>query len=187
MSEKGLKFQRNNGSHFETINKLVIQPIWFFNTFYLKNLNTFVICVVLCQLIIIFYLFTKKKIDKIKKQWNWKSLIVIFWWKLSTFGKFVISPKLKNILKFGLHHRKCPKIYYQKELNFKNFGNFLTKNFASQNNQDEWNTLYILFQSRKPVILNLVYLELVETFVDLIPRRKKAGKKHGLFLFMFFC
>jgi hypothetical protein len=68
MNEKGLKIQCKNGSHFETNNKLVIQAIWFFFTFYLKKLNTLVNGVVsgvlLSHLIIIFSLFNQKNLIK---------------------------------------------------------------------------------------------------------------------------
>ena len=41
--------------------------------------------------------------------------------KLRTFIKFVISPKLINIFKFGKDLLKSPEIYYQKHLSFKKF------------------------------------------------------------------
>jgi hypothetical protein len=71
--------------------------------------------------------------------------MLTFGWKLSAFSKYVISPKLKNIFKFGFDHTKSPEIYHKKQLGLKLFGNFLTLNFAFQKGQDEWNTLYYLF------------------------------------------
>ncbi len=62
---------------------------------------------------------------------------VNFWLKLSTFSKYVISLKLKNILKFGFDYTKSPEIYHKKQHGLKNFGNFLTLNFEIQKGQDE--------------------------------------------------
>ncbi len=62
---------------------------------------------------------------------------IIFQWKLSTFSKIVISPKLITIFKFGFDYTKTPKIYYEKQLSFRIFGKFLTLNFAFQKGQDE--------------------------------------------------
>jgi hypothetical protein len=56
---------------------------------------------------------------------------------LSTFSKYVISLKLKNIFEFGFDHTKSPEIYYKKQLGLKIFGNFLTLNFEIQKGQDE--------------------------------------------------
>jgi hypothetical protein len=56
---------------------------------------------------------------------------------LSTFSKYVISLKLKNILKFGVDHTKVPEIFYKKQLDLKIFENFLTLNFEIQKGQDE--------------------------------------------------
>jgi len=78
---------------------------------------------------------------------------VNFWLKLSTFSKYVISLKLKNIFKFGFDHTKSPEIYYQKQLDLKIFGNFLTLNFEIQKGQDEWNTLYLSSNDLKQVFL----------------------------------
>ena len=49
---------------------------------------------------------------------------VMFDGKLSTFSKYVISPKLINILKFGFDHTKSPESYYEKQLSLKFFKNF---------------------------------------------------------------
>jgi hypothetical protein len=46
---------------------------------------------------------------------------VMFDGKLSTFSKYVISPKLINILKFDFDHTKSPEIYYEKQLSLKIF------------------------------------------------------------------
>ncbi len=46
---------------------------------------------------------------------------VMFNGKLSTFSKYVISPLLINILKFGFDHTKSPEIYYEKQLSLKIF------------------------------------------------------------------
>jgi hypothetical protein len=39
--------------------------------------------------------------------------------KLSTFSKYVISPQLINIFKFGFDHTKSPEIYNEKQLSLK--------------------------------------------------------------------
>ncbi len=41
--------------------------------------------------------------------------------ELSTFSKYVITPKLINISKFGFDHTKSPEIYHEKQLSLKNF------------------------------------------------------------------
>ncbi len=46
---------------------------------------------------------------------------VMFGGKLSTFSKYVISPQLINILKFGFDHTKSPEICYEKQLSLKIF------------------------------------------------------------------
>jgi hypothetical protein len=46
---------------------------------------------------------------------------VMFDGKLSTFSKYVISPKLINIFEFGFDHTKSPKIYHEKQLSLKFF------------------------------------------------------------------
>ncbi len=43
----------------------------------------------------------------------------ISFYKLSTFTKTIISPKLINIFKFGFDHTKSPEIYYEKQLSLK--------------------------------------------------------------------
>ncbi len=42
-----------------------------------------------------------------------------FGWNLNTFSNYVISVKLKNILKLGFDHTKSPEIYYKKQLGLK--------------------------------------------------------------------
>jgi hypothetical protein len=56
---------------------------------------------------------------------------------MTGFTKKQISLKLRNIFKFGFDQTKSPEIYYKKQLSFKNFGIFLTPNFAFQKGQDE--------------------------------------------------
>ncbi len=46
---------------------------------------------------------------------------VMFGGKLSTFSKYLISPQLLKILKFGFDYTKSPEIYYEKQLSLKIF------------------------------------------------------------------
>jgi hypothetical protein len=46
---------------------------------------------------------------------------------LRTFPKNRISPNLTDIFKFGFNYTKRPEIHFNKQLSFKNCGNFLLK------------------------------------------------------------